>query len=209
MPEPTRPTRGNVSTVIETSAPPDRPAPADAGDESLEEITISQLLSGRRRLFPIPWPTAPHVTVGIHVLGRLEVTEAIAQARIDAKAIGNGETDPIVVERMFRDHVVQRALCPWPPPSAPDEEPELLFSSVEDLRLKVIEPDIENLYDNYARLEKAVCPLQRAEFEGNEKTFEEILARLGKSQGSLILSVIPREALEALVRYLASQRGEP
>jgi hypothetical protein len=219
--EPWRPTRGNVEAVLESggepvpAAQPRQPSAtaggSGGGDDPPEEITIGQLLSGKRRIFPVPWPTAPHITVGMRVLGRLEVTEAIAQARLDAKALANGgDADPIVIERCFRDHAMQLATCAWPPPRARDEEPEALFASVEEMRAKVQEPDIEGFYDAYAKLEKAVCPLQRAEFhdEGG-KVFEEILTRLGKSEGLLILSVIPREALEALVRYMASNRGEP
>lgn len=198
---------GNVTTVVEVEGKPVASPPVDAPD--IDDNTIARILSGRRRIVRVPWPSVPTVSVGLRVLGRLEMSESLAQAHLDAEMLGNGKELPGVVNRCFRDLVVHKAVVRWPPPTSRDEDPELLFSSVEDLRLKVIETDVEQLWDQYAALEKTMAPLQRAEFTGNEPLFQELIDRLGKEPGSPILKLLPRESLETLVVVLVSRMGEP
>lgn len=182
---------------------PEPPATLD------EPESLALILAGKRRVYPTSWPTEPSVRVGLQLLGRGEMSTALSQADMDAKLLGNGEARPGVADRCFRDHVVQMALVQWPPPRNPEHPPEVLIASVEELRGKLREADIEALFEQYARLEKWAAPLQRAEFEGNPGLFKEILNSLGKEPGSPLLTLLPREVLETLVRHLASQAREP
>lgn len=200
-----RPTRGSVT--VATPAPP---------DGTITEEQADLLKSGTSLIVEVAWPADPKVKVGLHVISRQDLLEAYAQARLDARLFTQAEVgsqpqqkgqeplDPILVEKCFRDQVVQRAFC-WPPKSRGDE-PVPLFSSVEDLRVKVADPHVEDLWAMYSNHERWVAPLQHAEISGNKELFEELVNRLKKSEGDgTLLAALPHTALVGLVLHMVSR----
>ena len=201
-----RPTRGNVSfATIE--------APADG---KITEEQADLLKSGISLIVEVPWPADPKCFVGLHVISRQDMLESYAQARLEARMFTQAEVaqeqrkgppeppDALLVEKCFRDQVIQRAFC-WKPAKR-GEEPEPLFSSVEDLRIKVADNHVEELWGMYTNHEKWTAPLQNAEIAGNKELFEELVNRLKKSEGDgTLLAALPLPALAGLVLHLVSR----
>lgn len=191
----------------------------DSTDLSSEQADLLQ--SGLTIIRECPWPCDPSVRVGMHVLSRASTVEAIAQARLDEK-LYRGEVagektpapDPMIVEKLYRDEVVVRAFVgparragAQSPPFNPDQP---LFNGTEDLRTKFAEAEIELLYQMYATWEQQVSPLMRAEFKGDQQTFDAILAEIKKKapEEPSVISVLPRATLEALLIYSVCGRAE-
>ncbi len=199
---------GNVLSVDDDVPQPAtvRSAPVPGKISEEQEALIREGIS---LIVEVPWPANPKKAVGLHAVSRQDQILARAQARLSAREFCNlqkPEEQPLpdVEDMCFRDEIVQRAFCKWPPPKG-DDDPDPLFGSVEEMRIKLTVAEIEALYEMHARHEAWVCPLLRAETAGDGEVFGALLADLKKKPDSDLLNRLPHATLAAFVRSLASR----